>query len=421
MAELNEAEIGRWRIICEEYLADEMWKEKRRHRDERRQVTAEGLNGLLAGFLESKVDLDTFRDTFHNKTINEWTGYGLKGLSGGMFLNMLVKYIPDQEAVARELRAVLPAPDDFAEGESRMRRFHDFLVKLIEDGAVKKVNIQPARLAFFVSAWWNVQKITVWPIFYTSGRKALSMGGLYKATAHPVDDYLAFRGVFVQLAKALGLPFPDLEYLLIYYRDRQALPPDLVVEVDPGDEVDPEDEVEGEGEISHTQVQWLLARMGRSLGCNVWIASNDQKKEWNGQKLGDLSIDALPALGMDSDSQKVIRLIDVVWLQGTNQIAAAFEIEKTTSVYSGLLRMADLVSLSPNISFPLYIVAPEGKMAKVRKELLRPAFRTLGLQERCGYFSDERLVKEAKHIEKYATGPSAIDKLAAHVDDGEDE
>ncbi len=67
----------------------------------------------------------------------------------------------------------------------------------------------------------------------------------------------------------------------------------------------------------------------------------------------------------------LIEHIDVLWLRG-NRVEAAFEIEHTTSVYSGLLRMADLVTLHPNIMIRLYIVAPDSRRAKVLSELVRP-------------------------------------------------
>ena len=44
----------------------------------------------------------------------------------------------------------------------------------------------------------------------------------------------------------------------------------------------------------------------------------------------------------------LIEHIDVLWLRG-NRVEAAFEVEHTTAVYSGLLRMSDLISLHPNL------------------------------------------------------------------------
>jgi hypothetical protein len=57
----------------------------------------------------------------------------------------------------------------------------------------------------------------------------------------------------------------------------------------------------------------------------------------------------------------------VLWLKG-QAVVAAFEIESTTSIYSGLLRMSDLISMQPNLTMPLYIVAPDEKRDKVKEE-----------------------------------------------------
>jgi hypothetical protein len=45
----------------------------------------------------------------------------------------------------------------------------------------------------------------------------------------------------------------------------------------------------------------------------------------------------------DPVTNRTIELIDVLWLDG-NSIEAAFEIEGTTSIYSGILRMSDLLA-----------------------------------------------------------------------------
>lgn len=132
----------------------------------------------------------------------------------------------------------------------------------------------------------------------------------------------------------------------------------------------------------HTHIQWLLAKMGLKLGCKVWIASNDQHRTWEDEKLSDLSIKSLPPLWMDPEFQKTISLIDVLWLKsvvgkGATSIVAAFEVEHTTSIYSGLLRMSDLVTSFPAIGFPLYIVTPQARLDSVRHELSRPTFQAL--------------------------------------------
>jgi hypothetical protein len=156
----------------------------------------------------------------------------------------------------------------------------------------------------------------------------------------------------------------------------------------------------------------VLGKLGRQLGCRVWIAANDWRRRWGDEALGTLSIPRLPPLGMSPDSQRLIALIDVVWVTGVNQVAAAFEVEHTTAVHSGLLRTADLAALSPNFRFPLYVVAPSARLSKVRRELARPTFRALELDRRCSYFSSEALLRSLPSLTRLATGPEAIAKLS---------
>jgi len=77
--------------------------------------------------------------------------------------------------------------------------------------------------------------------------------------------------------------------------------------------------------------------------------------------------------------------------------------------------MSDLVALSPNLIFPLYIVTPQERMKKVQAELSRPTFQSLQLHERCGFFSEEELIKEADAIMRWAKDTSAVDALASKV------
>jgi hypothetical protein len=79
--------------------------------------------------------------------------------------------------------------------------------------------------------------------------------------------------------------------------------------------------------------------------------------------------------------------------------------------------MADLAALSPNLNFPLYVVAPEERLSKVRRELSRPTFQALELHRRCGFFSGEALIDAAAGIVRWASGPAAIERLASRVDD----
>ncbi len=82
-------------------------------------------------------------------------------------------------------------------------------------------------------------------------------------------------------------------------------------------------------------------------------------------------------LGGDRPSDRAeANWIDVMWLTRA-RIEAAFGMENTTSIYSRILRMADLLALQPNIDIPLYVVVPQERLDKARDELLRPVFQSM--------------------------------------------
>ena len=130
------------------------------------------------------------------------------------------------------------------------------------------------------------------------------------------------------------------------------------------------------------RVQALLAAIGARMGLKVWLPRNDRTAvldEWKGDH--DALLDRLP-LNYDDVTLKTVERIDVLWLKGRS-IQRAFEVEHTTSIYSGLLRMADLLALQPNMDIRLHIVAPEERREKVFAEIRRPGVLVAGERPAC--------------------------------------
>ncbi|OUL29449.1 hypothetical protein BV372_23700 [Nostoc sp. T09] len=78
--------------------------------------------------------------------------------------------------------------------------------------------------------------------------------------------------------------------------------------------------------------------------------------------------------------------------------------------------MADLVTLCPNLNFPLYIVVPESRTNKVKKELKRPTFKNLKLDKKCRYIILEKLLEKWDVIREFATEPSALKSISQSCD-----
>lgn len=153
----------------------------------------------------------------------------------------------------------------------------------------------------------------------------------------------------------------------------------------------------------HNEIQWLLLKLGCDMGFDLWVARNDKGKDFMGKKYSDLSRlkNSLP-LQFDDATNRTIELIDVLWLRG-NAILAAFEIESTTSIYSGLLRMSDLIAMQPNLNIPLYLVAPDDRREKVMMEVNRPTFARLKppLSEMCRFISFSGLREQINQAAAY--------------------
>lgn len=146
----------------------------------------------------------------------------------------------------------------------------------------------------------------------------------------------------------------------------------------------------------HTRIQWMLIQFGRAAGYSVWVPGGDRNKEYGSDTLHSLTIPELPNFGFDALTKQIIANIDVLWFDG-NVIHKAFEIESTTSVYSGLLRMSDLVISQPNVTIDLHIVAPLRRRDLVRKNILRPSFSRL--RPKCSFISFEEVSSKYKIVE----------------------
>ena len=98
-------------------------------------------------------------------------------------------------------------------------------------------------------------------------------------------------------------------------------------------------------------------------------------------------------MNYDDVTLGTVEQIDVLWLK-RRSIVRAFEVERTTAIYSGILRMADLLALQPTMDIKLHIVAPEQRREKVFQEIQRPVFSLLErapLSECCTFISYDKL------------------------------
>ncbi|MDX8477951.1 type II restriction endonuclease [Mesorhizobium sp. VK24D] len=170
-----------------------------------------------------------------------------------------------------------------------------------------------------------------------------------------------------------------------------------------------------DGDHTHTEVQGWLRDLGLAVGYDVWVAANDRSRPFGSGKLGDRCLECLPA-SPTTPGLEAIRLIDVLWLdKSSGRIVAAYEVEHTTSIYSGIVRMLDLaLGDDAHALEGLFLVAPDGREEEVRAQLARPAFSRIA-DLRVRYLSYGELKSNRDAIARFGHGMKPIQAIARQL------
>lgn len=187
------------------YRDPEFWARLDRVVQLRREALPE-MRDLLIRFLDGTLDLVGFREEFDRRSRSKtWGAFGFGGMSGGMSLNKLVKYMPDQDVLQDALRSALRAPADAWSARVALDELHGLVQSVIGAGQASRAELQPARLLFLVSAFWHIQAPVSWPPTYYSVRERLADAGVTTAGTAS-ERYLAFRATERSIRAHLGVP-----------------------------------------------------------------------------------------------------------------------------------------------------------------------------------------------------------------------
>lgn len=169
-------------------------------------------------------------------------------------------------------------------------------------------------------------------------------------------------------------------------------------------------------ESEHTQVQHMLIRIGRALNYQVFVARNDRHRSCHGESFSLLTTAKLPDIGAPADVMDTISLIDVLWLNADGtKIVCAFEIEKSTSIYSGMLRMKDLARSLPDQRCHFYLVAPDKREQEVLAQMSRPAFRDASADFPLAYIPFDLLRQHCDALCLFGDDLDILKKIARFV------
>lgn len=164
----------------------------------------------------------------------------------------------------------------------------------------------------------------------------------------------------------------------------------------------------------HTRMQYHLLKVGVALGYDVISASNDRGRCHEGNNFSFISLSVFPIIDVSKNIFNTINLIDVVWFEkGSNKIICAFEVEKSTSIYSGILRLSDLSYSFTDKDLELYLIAPDKREKEVIMQLNRPSIKSNNIPISYILFSDLELNCDA--LCKFGDNKNALYKIAKQI------
>jgi hypothetical protein len=210
------------------------------------------------------------------------------------------------------------------------------------------------------------------------------------------DFYLKINNVLQEIKDITGLDsLAQVDNLLYcinvgYLSEEGKIDKEVEKEVKEIEETEDTEEVK-EDVSTHTKMQYYLIKIGINKGYDIWIAQNDSNKYYESFYFSENTLSDLPSFTQPK-TLAIAKFVDVVWFKkNTANPVRFFEIEHTTSIYSGLLRLNDII-----IDFPITkatIIIPESRVNLFEKQIERRTFDLSGLYEVCDFMTYKALKK----------------------------
>lgn len=133
--------------------------------------------------------------------------------------------------------------------------------------------------------------------------------------------------------------------------------------------------------LGHSQVQALLAEIGAAKKYDIWVPQSDR------QRVKTTCVPRDHVHVSHPHVKAILEQLDVVWLaRGSSEPMALFEVEHSTSIYSGLLRFNDIhLLLDRRKGVRFTIVSDERRRFAYARQLNRPTFQASSLSETCTF------------------------------------
>jgi hypothetical protein len=165
--------------------------------------------------------------------------------------------------------------------------------------------------------------------------------------------------------------------------------------------VDPATQMQA-SQFTHSQIQTLLGGIGFVKGHDIWFPQADRSGiDWTLTGHFPLHNTLPPRF---KAVEPVLSEVDVLWMKrGAGDLIALFEVEHTTTIYSGLLRFNDVHLIAPDLHPRFSVVANDARRSLYLRQVNRPTFQRSGLAEFCTFMEYENVLDWHKRLTKGAS------------------
>jgi hypothetical protein len=133
-------------------------------------------------------------------------------------------------------------------------------------------------------------------------------------------------------------------------------------------------EIEDEVKLSHYDIQAKLVLVGSYLGYRTFVPVPDKNKKTIYGTLGSLCSETdIPEGSIPALSLNTIKFVDVIWFDEEGYPTHAFEVEHTTDITKGLLRLYQVHKLR----IKMFIISEEANKDKFMREVSKSPFATI--------------------------------------------
>ena len=125
-------------------------------------------------------------------------------------------------------------------------------------------------------------------------------------------------------------------------------------------------------ELTHTDIQAKLLLIGSYLNYRTYTPDTSKISDAFGRKLGDIASEKnIPEGSIPSLSIETVKMIDVIWFDEEGYPTHAFEVEHTTDITKGLLRLYQ----TRKLRIKMFIISNQKN--KFETEILKAPFVTI--------------------------------------------